>query len=631
MKKKWSAATAAAAAVMLCGFSVSADTVDSYSLDQVVVTASRTPVKELDANADINVVTREEIQQRHYQDVSEALRHIPGVMIVNNSASGQNYSSNNVYINGSKNVVLLIDGMRMKTNGNEMSNINLGEYVNMDSIERIEVLKGSASALYGSDAQGGVINIITRHPKNGEVSSSAGLSVGSFDGEKYHLYNEGSKDGWFWTVEAQKQLQGNFEDAHGDTVINHINSKALNMKLGKDFDNGSSLVLNYQKYKMDYARPQYGSFSTVRDDGTKDNDRISLQYKEQISRQLVNQISLYRNRTVFNDAYNDPDYYNIWNMEMNTVGASDQLTYEGKNQVITGGIDYYKDKIDKYFGTPEMTGKHVSNTAFYLQDIWNMTSRWNLTPGIRFDHHSAFGNHTTPSITLGYKQSDKANYYMSYKKFFVAPDLYQLYVPDYGNKNLKPQEGGTASLGVNYRWNDSTYGTFSIYQQHAKNMIGFDYATYRYYNTGSVDSYGWNAQVHKDITAALSTFLGYTYTHVDRAASGKNPNLDGFLPRGMVDIGLDYHHDRLSASLTGKGIFHREGKYGSTPVSDYKNYWIWDTAVNYQITPQAQFYVRLNNIFDQFYSDASTTGVPGGSYWYSAPGRNYEAGVNFQF
>jgi outer membrane receptor protein involved in Fe transport len=99
----------------------------------------------------------------------------------------------------------------------------------------------------------------------------------------------------------------------------------------------------------------------------------------------------------------------------------------------------------------------------------------------------------------------------------------------------------------------------------------------------------------------------------------------------MLDVGIDYHHDKLSASVTGKGIFHREGKYGISPVSEYKNYWVWDTAVNYQITPQAQLYVRLNNIFNQFYSDASTTGIPGASYWYSAPGRNYEAGVNFRF
>ena len=75
-EKTWKAA-AAAAAVMACGFSVSAEEPAVYSLDQVVVTASRTPEKELDANADINVVTREEIQKRHYQDVSEALRHIP--------------------------------------------------------------------------------------------------------------------------------------------------------------------------------------------------------------------------------------------------------------------------------------------------------------------------------------------------------------------------------------------------------------------------------------------------------------------------------------------------------------------------------------------------------------------------
>ena len=95
--------------------------------------------------------------------------------------------------------------------------------------------------------------------------------------------------------------------------------------------------------------------------------------------------------------------------------------------------------------------------------------------------------------------------------------------------------------------------------------------------------------------------------HVDRSASGANSNLNGFLPKGMLDVGIDYQHDKLSASVTGKGIFHREGAWGTNPVSQYKNYWVWDTVVNYQITPQAQLYVKLNNIFNQFYTEQEPT------------------------
>ena len=137
-----------------------------YSLNEVVVTASRTPEKKIDTNADVAVVTADEIAQKHYDDVSQAVRNIPGVVIANSSANGQNYNSNKLYINGSNKVVLLVDGVRMNTNGLTVgSSVTLAQHVNMNSIDHIEVLKGSASTLYGSDAQGGVINIITKKQK----------------------------------------------------------------------------------------------------------------------------------------------------------------------------------------------------------------------------------------------------------------------------------------------------------------------------------------------------------------------------------------------------------------------------------------------------------------------------------
>ena len=93
-------------------FCVEASDMPVYTLDGIVVTASRVPEKKIDSNADVSVVTAKEIEEKHYDDVSEAIRHVPGVNIANYSGSGQNYSTNRIYINGSSNVVVLVDGIR---------------------------------------------------------------------------------------------------------------------------------------------------------------------------------------------------------------------------------------------------------------------------------------------------------------------------------------------------------------------------------------------------------------------------------------------------------------------------------------------------------------------------------------
>lgn len=165
MNKKIITASLAVLALTGGAFSVSAEEMPVYSLDAIVVTANRTPEKQIDSNANVSVVTAKEIEQKHYNDVDQAIKNIPGVFISNHGAGSQSYNSDQVYINGSKNVVILVDGMRKNTNGNTLTNSNISEMVAMDSIDHIEVLKGSASTLYGSDAQGGVINIITKKPK----------------------------------------------------------------------------------------------------------------------------------------------------------------------------------------------------------------------------------------------------------------------------------------------------------------------------------------------------------------------------------------------------------------------------------------------------------------------------------
>lgn len=631
MNRKIMAASLAVLSLSGGAFCVEAADMPVYTLDGIVVTASRVPEKKIDSNADVSVVTAEEIEEKHYDDVSEAIRHVPGVNIANQGASSQVGMSNQIYINGSKNVVVLVDGMRRNTNGNSLSTADIGDMVNMDSIDHIEVLKGSASTLYGSDAQGGVINIITKRAKNDGVRTTLRTSFGNESREKYSLHNEGREENVFWNVDAGKELQGKYKDGWGRRVINHLNAEHYNVKLGYDLGNDSDVVFNYEKYTSDYIRPNYGTNDTARARGKKDNDSVSLQYKAKLNDRLTNQFSIYRNNTHINDNYTT-SY--LCDMKMRTTGISDQLTYTMDRQTITGGFDWYKDEIPYYKGTPDVEGTSITNTAFYLQDKIDLTDRWNVTPGIRVDHHSEFGTHTSPSLSVGYKQNEKTNYYINYKSFFAAPSLYHLY-SSYGNKDLDPEEGNTVEFGVNHRFTDSLDGTFNVFHTHAKNLIDFDRTTSRYKNSGKTNANGFSLSLNKEFSQHWNASLGYSYLHM-QAKAGENINNDGALPESTLHVNVSYKADKFNASLDGRGVMNRYGSKESPEMRNYSSYWVWDMAANYHFTKNATLFAKVNNIFDQFYTDVGSSYGPSADPtqwqgWYSAPGRNFEVGMQFTF
>lgn len=639
MNRKIMAASLAVLSLSGGAFCVEASDMPVYTLEGVVVTASRVPEKKIDSNADVSVVTAKEIEEKHYDDVSEAIRHVPGVMIASHGISSQTTNSDQVYINGSPNVVVLVDGMRRNTNGNSLMNASIGELTNMASVDHIEVLKGAASTLYGSDAQGGVINIITKAPKENGVHTTLRASVGNFGKENYNFYNEGREGNLFWTVEAGKELLHQYKDGWGRRVVNHLNADHYNVKMGYDLGNDSDLVFHYEKYTSDYTMPNMGTNDITPSAGTKDNDSTSLQYKAKINDRLTNLFSLYRNNTSFNIPMQS------WKMDMRTSGILDQLIYDLDNQTITGGFDWYEDEIRKYPQEQELAGKKVHTAAFYLQDKINITKQWNVTPGIRVDHHSQFGNRTSPSLSIGYMPNDKTNYYFNYKTFFVAPNLYQMYVWNpiwgtYGNKNLKPETGYTFEFGVNHQFDDTLSGTFNVFHTYAHNIIqaeriGNTY-NYIYENMDRANINGFNLNLNKEFSSHWSTYVGYTYMHIN-AQKGKNINNDGFIPESTLNVGINYKADKFNASLDGRGVMNRYGKKAYPEMRNYANYWVWDVAANYQFTKNATLFARVNNIFDQFYTDVGSSYGPDaydparGYDWYSAPGRNFEMGLQFTF
>lgn len=604
-----------------------------FSLDPMVVTASRIEQTKFDAQANIDVITREEIENRHYNDLGDALKDVPGVNLHNYGASGENYTSNRLYINGSQRIVVLIDGMRANVNGSSSAVLSPSEYSNLDNIERIEVLKGSASTLYGADAVGGVINIVTRKAAKDGVKTTLGVSGGSFDNQFYRFSNRGRQGNVYWGVSYQKHKMGDYKDGRGDKVIQKVNSDTYDAQIGAELGK-STLDLKYNKYKSDYTRPKNGGISTpttIKTLGEKDNDKLSLRWNYKFNDKVDNKLMLYQNNNDLKDNFNNPG--SLWLMDLKTVGISDQITWATDNNTMIAGFDFYQDKINKY-----SSGKNIwndieqNNRAVFFQDNLKF-GNFNITPGIRYTSTSDYGSKTSKSLSFGYND-DKINVYAGYKEFFYAPVMsYKYYNNPTGKSNLMPEAGRMIEAGINYKADDKTMLNLHGYRTRADNSVAYDYGTTTYVNTGEEATHGWTLGVSRAINDKLKANVAYTSTRI--TSTGQAQNRNGYIPKGEVKAGIDYSLAKFNANLTARGIIHRPGSatYAAQVPDNMKTFWTADLALNYAPTKNIKTFFRVNNICDKLYTDQMYKAVPDPSStnWYPAPGRNFVVGVEYSF
>ena len=657
MKKTAVVTASVLAALLLGGYTgFAADSV--YELNPVVVTATRTQVEAFKANANTSVITRKQIEEGHYSNVQEALKNIPGVTIAGYGNTGETYSSNSLILNGSDNVVVLIDGVRANLPGSSSTygKMATSELSNMNSIERIEVLKSSASTLYGADAAGGVINIITRKPKDSGVETKITAARGSFDKESYGLFHSGSKNGFYWELSAQKKISGNFKDGWGRTIPEHLNSTNNVYKIGKKFDEHADLNIVYQTYDADYLRPT-GGWNTIYKDvqndkyntGKKENTKLNINYTQDLGRKVENRLSFYRyvHRADEKSWLSTYKSFNPYIYHYTTLGVSDQVTIRpNEKHTIVTGFDWYKDKVDHYAlsadpnSVKNYSGRETTDSAIFINDEFDLTDTWHLSYGLRYNHNSRFDSKWLPSITIGNTPTDKLNYYIGYKKFFVAPYPSQMY-GQYGNPDLEPITGYAIEGGVNYRFTPSFVGSAHFFSRDMDNTISADYNPslypnkYKYMNTGEEKGRGFDIQLRKNFSDKFGATVGYTYTHLDATSAKTNINSDGRIPVSQWNISLDYNYDKWNANFTALGNIAKAGAKSqavnrSAAAEDYHTYWIFNATVNYQATKETNIYLKCNNIFDRLYTEQRYILDPEGA-WYSAPGRYFEAGIEYKF
>ena len=611
------------------GTAVHAEEPQHFLLDEYVVTATRNPVKEFDANANISVVTSKDIERQHYETLEEALRDVSGVNILDYGRAGYNLSAG-LRINGSPNIVVLVDGVRV-TQAN-VSSFPASGFTAMENVERIEVLKGSATTLYGADAKGGVINIITKKPQENKTKLT--IAGGNFGKENYALHNEGKDGKWGYSIDAKKRIESDFEDGNGNKVPQHLNANTIGMTISGELSENTDLKISYNDYKSDFM--YYDEFyDGKKTKGIYNNKDYGVTLDHRFDKNTNNRLSIkkleykqdYSSQKTANYYVGNYRYFN----NVKTLAISDQFTkIFGKNTLVTG-IDYSKDNVDYvYSGSPQL-GEDVSSKGFYLRNEYAFDDKATFAAGVRYDKHSIAGSEWTPNFNFSYKFTENTNSYISYSKFFVTPAVSQ-YFGNYGNPNLKPETGDTIEFGINHKFDDTFAITAHVFKTQSDNKIDYDSAMGSYYNVFEQNIKGYDIQFNKIINNNLSLYVGYTYSDVKQIdAQGKTKyNEGGYLPKHAVNLGVNYTDAKWDVGLMGRAAIDRgqtaiDGKFPSN------NYWIFDLGINYHATKNIKPFLKINNLFNKFYAEHSAVSATGDERWYTMPGRSILAGMEYTF
>ena len=625
---------AVVASTMLMAPTVFAQEQEDFSLEQMVVTANRVPTKVSEAAANVTVITREEIERGNYTSLTDVLKHANGVVVSQQGfPGGEEY----IWLNGDERVVILVDGRRVnlgKLAGHTRSTYDLNSFPAIGNIERIEIVKGAASALYGSDAVGGVINIITR--KGEKVQSSVKLGTGSWGMRTYDFTTEGSTNDWNWFLSGGKREQDyySYKDFKTGTVKEMPNSaydqQHLTFRLDKQLTDNTSLTLSVEHADDHKGQPAgapgvypYYNASAYLDTLTNTWD---LTYHMKKNAEIPAYLRVYQNYYKYSMQASSSD--GMYNNKELGFAWQDGWRLDDRN-LLTGGAEWRNVKV-QYPGFYD--NEKLTNKAIYMEDRVQMDDKWVFTPGVRYDHYNMFGSKTTPRASLNYQMDKNTDMYLSWGKVFNAPTTDDLYWPSQyggymvGNPNLKPEAGYTTTLGINKKLDTKTTLKASYFQSKLKDAIDWDNATgvWTPSNVNEAKKQGADLELRRTLSPAWTVKTGYSYLKVEKKQqvdSSYTLDSDNAQPNGYR-LGISYTQDKWSVDLDGTGASGR-----STEKFTSSRYWIMDLSVNYSIDNNTRAYFKGKNLTNRTYE------LYGSSYLgaYPMEARNYQFGINYSF
>ena len=651
-------------AALICGsFSflnvASAEQMQTFEMDEFVVTAARTETRLVDTPANISVVGAEQIEAKKYQDMGEVLKDVDGVMVLD---TGLGTKEKMIKLNGDDRVLILVDGRRVGTemgsNAGGRGSVDMNQLPDTSMIERVEVLKGAGGALYGSEAVGGVINIITKKADytNGKVS----LGFGSFGAEDKKIMYSAKQGKTGVTVSASQYEQDyyKYRDAKTDTTKRwayptDFKNEKVSLNLTHELTDTTNLTVgyDYSKYEgMSPSSPLNDYYTTVFKQDKK-TENVYAKYDWLLNGNDQGYIQFYHNELKYNNVsvinYSG-NSYGYMNEKTNGFDIQQAFTTSDTNKLVVGASWRESDVTAKGDNTYD---EGVDNTAIFVSDTWEFAPTWTLNAGIRYDDHSHAGDDTTMSAGLNKKLNDDSHIYFNWSEVFRAPTTDDLFYhgemagmgPVNGNPDLKPETGETWTLGYATQINEKTNFGINYFESDLKDAINWNWV--RDHETGDYEGFAENIDKQKkrgmeitlnhELNDNVSVNASYTYLLVEDYENGSYVRDRNYYPN-VYRIGVNYKDGKWDTN-----VWLRSGSGCDTTVEAYPEWNLYyakyldnsfvtvDMSVTYKADDNFKVYAKAYNLFNEAYTDY--VNATNGSYDSPAQSRRFIIGAEYTF
>ncbi len=590
------------------------------SLSEITVSANKFETSVLNTASSVNVISAEQIAQQQSSSVVDLLKNVPGITISQQGGTGKLSS---VFLRGANSnfVLVMIDNVEVNdpsssNNGYDFSSLQVSD------IERIEIVKGPQSTLYGSEASAGIINILTK-TGNGNPSYSAIGEGGTNNYFKGSISVKGESSGLNYLANFSRLQTDAISSIKGDDFeTDGYNNNSGFLKLGYAISDDLEINFSYKYVKTE----------TDLDQAEKDGDDPN--FKSDLESHLLSTNIL---KKFFNGKWEASLRGSYYKNQINTLDEIDALrpstssisNYDGnrlsfnwqnnfklvENNLFTLGIDYKKDEANSTYHSEGMWGpfdsnfpeENISTTGIYFQDLFTYNN-FSTTIGYRYDNNEKFGAVSTYRIApMYFVKTTGTKIKGTYGTGFKAPSLFNLFAPFYGNNDLKPEKSKGWDLGFDqFLFNNKVSVGLTYFEMQFEDMLGFD-ENFKSVNINEAETSGFEAMLNVQNVSGLSLDASYTY---NKSFDISTPELSEEQlirrPKNQFVINTNYEYNRLNLGFairySGEKLDNDFSTFPSARVA-LDAYTIIDLRASYDIMNYLTIFGRIENLLDKDYEE----------------------------